>query len=331
MISPVTGRVTTGRRVRPQCVETVSVLVCTRDRPEELARLLESLSALRFRRVAEARFDVTIIDNTPGGTPGLAAESASDVVGVPVAVVREAALGIPFARNAALAHHNPQADWVAFIDDDETATPSWLDHLLDTAHRYRADLVSGPALTRVPSSTPAEVKEYLGAWSANTRMPTGTPRGCAATNNLLIRVGFLGAHELRFDERYGLGGGSDSDFTRRAHRLGARIVRCDRAIVWHWFGEARANADWVCRRVFRSHHGEGESVRADGARRTQARLMLRSLWLIGSRLVAGSALRVIGDDRRIFRARAARAAGNGMMSGLIGRPRPEEYRTVAGA
>ena len=307
---------------------TVSILVCTRERPSELERLLASLARLRFRQIRSPVLDVVVVDNTPGGTPGLDERTASDRAGLPTTIVTEPRLGIPFARNRALASRNPEADWVVFIDDDETAAPSWLDHLLLTAIEHEADMVSGPTLNRVPPGVPTHVSDYFRRCSAGVRIPTGEQVEFAATGNLLISTRFLDRTAIRFDEDYGLAGGSDIEFTRRAHRAGARIIRCDRAVTWHWIAPRRTTTEWICRRVHRSQYNAGERNRADDVPSVQLRMAASSLWLVLTRPPAGLVHRVRGDDRRHFSARLALAAAKGRLAGLLGRGRPEEYRVV---
>lgn len=48
---------------------------------------------------------------------------------------------IALARTRALTACS--GDYVVFIDDDEEATPKWLQHLLDAIRRFQADVVFG--------------------------------------------------------------------------------------------------------------------------------------------------------------------------------------------
>ena len=43
------------------------------------------------------------------------------------------------------------ADYIAFLDDDEEADPSWLNELVNTLGAYSADIVTGPVLSRFPT------------------------------------------------------------------------------------------------------------------------------------------------------------------------------------
>jgi glycosyltransferase involved in cell wall biosynthesis len=49
----------------------------------------------------------------------------------------------------------PSGDLIAFLDDDEEASPGWLAALIETQRRYDADVVFGPVRARAPVLTPA--------------------------------------------------------------------------------------------------------------------------------------------------------------------------------
>lgn len=94
---------------------SVSAAICTRDRPEELRRALESLSA---QTVPPA--EILVIDNAP------ADDRARRVVREhfpAVRYLREEVPGLDVARNRALAE--AAGEVVAFLDDDAVAEPEW--------------------------------------------------------------------------------------------------------------------------------------------------------------------------------------------------------------
>lgn len=94
---------------------TVSVVVCTRDRPEALARCLDAIGALD-PPPAEA----VVVDNAP------ATDATERVVASRPGVryVREPRPGLDVARNAGVRHST--GDVVAFTDDDVVVHPRWL-------------------------------------------------------------------------------------------------------------------------------------------------------------------------------------------------------------
>jgi len=99
---------------------TVSVAICTRERPRDLARCLESLRALTARPL-----EILVIDNAP------VSDHTRRIVALfeEARYLREPRRGLSAARNTALA--SARGDIVAFIDDDAVAHPAWLARIRD--------------------------------------------------------------------------------------------------------------------------------------------------------------------------------------------------------
>lgn len=118
------------RSVRQQS-SSVSVVVCTRDRPRDLERCLESLVALD-----PPAHEVIVVDNCPatGATRELCAR-------FPVEYVLEPQPGQSRARNRGLAHAT--GELVAFTDDDCVADPGWLSGLAREYADQRVMAVTG--------------------------------------------------------------------------------------------------------------------------------------------------------------------------------------------
>ena len=104
------------RAVEPSPALTVTVAVCTRDRPEELATCLDSLE-----RVDYDHFDILVVDNAPSSE---AARSLVERRPGRVRYIREARPGLDWARNRAIAE--AAGDIIAFTDDDVTVDPGWI-------------------------------------------------------------------------------------------------------------------------------------------------------------------------------------------------------------
>jgi GT2 family glycosyltransferase len=107
------------RTPHPKCSETypvVTVAVCTRDRPTDLKRCLDSLALLDFPNL-----DLLVIDNAPGSdvTERLVCESYPKVH-----YVHEPRPGLGWARNRAI--FESRGEIVAFTDDDVSVDPGWV-------------------------------------------------------------------------------------------------------------------------------------------------------------------------------------------------------------
>jgi glycosyltransferase involved in cell wall biosynthesis len=94
---------------------TLTVAICTRERPELLRRALASLA-----RQDEPPAEILVVDNAP------ASDSTRDLVAgeyPEVRYLREPVPGLDFARNAAL--RSASGDVVAFLDDDAVVERGW--------------------------------------------------------------------------------------------------------------------------------------------------------------------------------------------------------------
>ena len=111
----------------PRSHPSVTVAICTKDRSERLSRLLGSLSELDTPPPGTTPLDVLVVDNAPSDntTRGVVEQRAE------VRYVVEPKPGLDFARNTALA--NARGDLLAFLDDDVTVDPGWLNGLYAAA------------------------------------------------------------------------------------------------------------------------------------------------------------------------------------------------------
>ncbi|MER5771355.1 glycosyltransferase [Streptomyces sp. NPDC001985] len=96
---------------------TVSVVIATRERPEQLARALDSLLAQDH-----PGFEIVVVDNAPltTGTEDLVSGAYRDRV----RYVREEVPGLAIAHNRGVAV--AAGEVIAFTDDDVIADPHWL-------------------------------------------------------------------------------------------------------------------------------------------------------------------------------------------------------------
>lgn len=101
---------------------SLTVAICTKDRPEPLARCLASLERLRGASLNSA-FEVLVVDNAASDarTRDLVATFAG------VRYAAEPRPGLDFARNRAV--EDARGDLLAFLDDDVVVDAGWLDGL----------------------------------------------------------------------------------------------------------------------------------------------------------------------------------------------------------
>lgn len=212
----------------------VTVIVCTRDRPRELARCLHALSAQRY-----PSFDILVVDN--GVSDGI----ADACLARGVACIREPIAGLTRARN--LGARAAQGDLVAYIDDDAVAEPGWLSAI---AAEFRDPLVAGVAGRTRYLLSPTDALDM-----SSDEEPGNGPRprtvvdrstrdwftcacfgGIGDGNTMAFRRELLTA-TVRFDERIGRGraidGGDEHIAFMSLIADGYRVVHAPEAVVCH--------------------------------------------------------------------------------------------------
>lgn len=301
-----------------QTVPSVDICIATFRRPRLLDTLLDSIQAQDCLEQITLR--VIVIDNDAMRSAESVVARHRTIAPFPVIYDVEPEQNIALARNRGLSH--VQADYVVFIDDDESAAKDWLSKLLDARNTYDADVVFGPVIPILPP----DVADWCrrGRFFERRRYPTGTQRFFGATNNTLIRTRFLVDKDLFFDASYGLTGGSDTELFWRAHRKGARMIWCDEAEVREVVPPERATTGWLLRRAYR-----GGQVYARIFSRDQTWLERKS-WTTKRILYFGAAgflLLAIGGLRKEWRVHALQkmATNLGQITGLYGATY-EEYR-----
>ena len=122
----------------------VSVLICTKDRPEELARCLASVPKQSLPPV-----EIIVVDNASAGDATRRVVEAAGAT-----YVREDKIGLDHARNAAV--RAAKTEFVAFTDDDVVLHERWLENLMKAFDRPDIGCVTGLVLPG-ELSTPAQL------------------------------------------------------------------------------------------------------------------------------------------------------------------------------
>lgn len=226
----------------------IAVCIISYRRPDWLRRALAGVAAQVFDGEPPA-VRVVVVDNDEEGSARAACDAMRAAMPWPLDYVVESRQGIPFARNRGVAAARPEADWIAFLDDDEEPLATWLAELLRVQAAHGADVVTGPVRPRFAGEVPD--------WAARSRLfdchrfPTGTRRDRAFTGNVLFRAEIFDHVRPHFDERLRFAGGSDTHFSHRVHRAGYRIVWADEAEVFESVPMSRVTRGWVYRRAYR--------------------------------------------------------------------------------
>ena len=226
----------------------------------------------------------------------------------PLIYVSEPTPGVARARNAGLAATD--APLIAFLDDDEAASPGWLAALLTAQVETGADAVFGPIAGRAPEA--AEwLKPYLERFfGRDGPAQTGvvdTPWGCG--NSLLVRATALPGAAPFSTSADQTGGEDDLLFSGLKARGGTFGWAAD-AWVEEFAPPHRATLNYTLARAFA--YGQGPSQTAAHERNWAG--VLR--WMVigaGQTVVFGAVslgLTVIGSPKRAeFYDRSARGLG----------------------
>lgn len=302
---------------------SVAVCALTYRRPETLRALLGALAALDAPAGTDAR--VVIVDNDEDGSARSVVDELRPAIPWPVTYVVEPRRGIATARNRAVRTAD-DADFIAFVDDDEVPEPRWLAELVAVQRSTGADVVTGPIVPRFEEPPPAWV--VRGGFFDRTRFATGTSLGWARTGNVLIARGVLG--DEPFDPRFDLAGGEDTHLFMRIGLAGGRITWADDAVVTDLVPADRVNTRWLLRREYR--RGNTLSVCLRDLTDTWPR-RLRRVAQAGVRVLQGAAIlasAIVGGRPAAVRGLRRIAFGTGLLTGLTNRPF-EEYRTARSA
>jgi GT2 family glycosyltransferase len=239
-----------GDAARPdQLAATVSVIVCTRNRPGELERLLGSLASMPLQPT-----EIIVVDNAP--TSSLTEEVVAAAEGC--RYVLEPRPGLSIARNRGV--RATIGDIVAFVDDDTVVHPDWLWRLAACFDSPDTMAVTGLVL-------PAALE---------TEAQLAFQRELGGLNHGYRRVRFDSEFFADWEPRgvpaWFVGAGANMAFRREAfrkvggfdERLGAGAAGCSEdSEIWY-----RLLADgWTCiyepsAVVFHHHRDDWESLLA---------------------------------------------------------------------
>jgi GT2 family glycosyltransferase len=223
---------------------SVSIAICTKDRPDDLASLLKSLQAsIATAARRNVALEILVIDNAPCND-----QTHRTAVSFPeTRYILEPKPGLNFARNRAV--REARGDWVAFMDDDVSADANWLNGFLDAAVAYDdAGCITGLVLP-LELETHAQIlfeknggfrKGFLRAvhrpfLEGKPFYPCfpglfGTGANMAVRRNLVRE---LGGFDDALDTGAPLPGGGDLDMFYRIIRAGHALVYEPSALVFH--------------------------------------------------------------------------------------------------
>ena len=238
----------------------ISVILCTYNRCETLARALDSVALSTLPESVD--WEVLVVDNNSSDQTREVIEEFCRRHTGRFHYLFEGRQGLSHARNAGI--RESQGDVLAFTDDDVTVEPTWLQNL--TAHLHNGDWVGAGGRIRPdrtflpPRWLSLEGQEALAPLTIFDRGPnacelTEPPFGAnmAFKRNVFEKYGGFRVDLGRCGE--GMLSNEDTEFSRRLLTAGERLRYEASAVVYHpvtenrlqkqyfltwWFGKGRA-------------------------------------------------------------------------------------------
>ncbi len=221
---------------------SLTVAICTKDHPDNLRRCLMSLLGLRTAAAGDD-FEILVVDNAPSDRR--TQELVDLIPGVRYA--REPKPGLNFARNRAL--QEATGELIAFIDDDVTVDPIWLDGLRRVLREHPdAGAITGLVLPAELATEAQILFERRGGFEKKfetTRYGASLPghlfypcvggmfgTGCNMAFNRKAAL-TIGGFDEALDTGAPLPGGGDTDMLYRTIRAGHPIIYEPRFLVYH--------------------------------------------------------------------------------------------------
>ncbi len=260
-----------------------SVIVPTRDRPEQLARCVAAIEALDY-----PDFEVVVVEDDEGRGP---------------AATRNA--------GAALA----TGELLAFTDDDCEPEPQWLARL--AAKVGERAIAGGRTVSALTDNAYSAASQAINDAVYEHYNSDPAQAGFIASNNLAMPAAAF-AELGGFDERFALAAGEDRDLCTRWLELGGTIVYEPEAVVRHshqlsaagfWRQHYGYGRGTYIQRKLRAERGEGfelapsvssgilsSAARQALAERKPSRLALLGLWQLSN--ASGFARQALSGPRR---------------------------------
>jgi GT2 family glycosyltransferase len=261
---------------------SIGIVVCIPSfrRPQHLRLTLESLA----RQSTGRRFAVVIVENDAlhSGSVPVAAEflASGKFPGLCVVEPRQGNChAINAAFETALATF-PKASSLLMIDDDEIASPDWLELMLRAAETTGADVVGGPALPDFDDSMKRGLRHHPAFRPAyDSSGPVPVIYGCG--NCLIRRDVFARLADPAFDLRFNFLGGGDTDFFWRCRLAGMKFHWAAEAVITETVPKSRTRPAWLALRGLRigaiNYHVQRKAARTTWSR---ARLMTKMLVML---------------------------------------------------
>ena len=220
----------------------ISVVVCTRDRPEQIKKCLSRLAGQQY-----PRFEVVVVDNAPTSDALRKVVEGQAGGGAEFRYCVEPRPGLSWARNAGIAA--AASDIIAFLDDDDEPDEHWLAGIADGfARSERIGCVSGVVLPARLDNAVENLFEEIGGHSKGRGFvketfsksgpqsplwplpPFGVGANMAFRREVLDRIG---GFDVALGAGTPTGGGEDTLAITLVMLCGYEVAYEPVALMWH--------------------------------------------------------------------------------------------------
>ena len=231
--------------------DLVSIVIPTLNREMPLRRALASIGAQALP--ADVEIEIIVVDNSRDRSARWIEAEFGKGSPLEVQYLSEPVPGVANARNAGL--RAAQGRWVAFLDDDEEASPDWIARHVEALRKTGAATSFGPVEAKAEEGGDAS-PVFLAYFSRRVDRPdhadiTDIAALLGTNNSVFERAGRLSGNEV-FDTSLNETGGEDSLLLQQLVLAGKRFVWASQAGVLEWVPPKRLTWSYVRRRRFLS-------------------------------------------------------------------------------
>jgi GT2 family glycosyltransferase len=215
----------------------------------------------------------------------------------------------------------PAATDFLMIDDDEIASPDWLEQMVRAAEVTGADVVGGPVLQNFDDDIKGGLQRHPAFLPAYDKSgPVPIIYGCG--NCLIKRPVFARLASPAFDLRFNFLGGGDVDFFTRCRRRGMKFHWVAEAVINETVPDNRTRPSWLALRGLRigaiNYHVQRKVAQTPWSR---VRLLAKMLALLPLSLVRAVRLFLI-EHRALIALHPMIVAVGGALAAIGIEPQP---------
>jgi len=215
----------------------VSLIICTRDRCQQLARCLESVRRIAFDRP----WELIIVDNGSTDETATVVREFIKTADVRPIYLFEPRLGKSKGLNTAL--ETARGQILAFTDDDCYPAPDFLSQVWSAFDDPSVGYISGRIMLHDPSDHPITINESLTPVTYPAR--SFVCAGCVQGANMAFRrrVFFdIGGFDPLFGPGALFASNEETEAVGRASAMGWKGEYHPEVVVWHDYGPQAADA-----------------------------------------------------------------------------------------